>query len=132
MKRNEFLRQVRLEIDAIKKYATEKEIARLSKENFNANFINTCIYGLMAGDCFNERANELVKKCATGLGPSLSTKIPEENTFLKRPRSGIKGGSPIFSKLELHLMLNSRSENNSYNHLIIDYIKSERTELVLI
>jgi hypothetical protein len=50
------------ETDKLKVYFTKKEIEKLNEEEFHPDYIDTCIYGLMTGDCRSERAVEFIDK----------------------------------------------------------------------
>jgi hypothetical protein len=52
------------EAKRLKKHATPEELAKLSFKKLNGENFDTCIYGQITGNCFSERANELILKCA--------------------------------------------------------------------
>jgi len=56
--------EVAQEAENIKKYATPEEIDRLNFDTLNPTIMDECIYGQMTGDCFAERACNLIQKCA--------------------------------------------------------------------
>ncbi len=56
--------QVKLEAAALKQHATPSELANLDFNRFNANRTSQCIYGQMTGNCYSNRANELIVQCA--------------------------------------------------------------------
>lgn len=58
--REQFLADVRHEIDSLKANATPSEIAKLDIYNFNFNSPRNCIYGQMTGRCSTFRAKELM------------------------------------------------------------------------
>lgn len=64
----EVITLVQLELSKIKKNATSIEWNRLiqAAENFQifGNSLTNCVYGTLAGDCFNSRAVVLIKECA--------------------------------------------------------------------
>jgi hypothetical protein len=50
------------EATSIKKLALKRELKKLDFCNLAADDYQNCIYGQMTGDCFNERAYELIRK----------------------------------------------------------------------
>ena len=50
------------EATSIKKLALKRELKKLDFCNLHADDYQNCIYGQMTGDCFNERAYELIRK----------------------------------------------------------------------
>ena len=60
--KKEFLKDVKHEIDMLKKYGTKEELDRLNFSTFNPNMVIDCIYGQMTGSCMSSRAKELMDK----------------------------------------------------------------------
>lgn len=60
--KEQFLQDVRTEVEALKANATQEEIAKLNFETFNPMKMDRCIYGQMTGSCENKRAKELMDK----------------------------------------------------------------------
>lgn len=54
---------VRKEAEALRVHATKEERGRLDIDDFDPQVGNGCIYGLIAGDCFSERAANLIELC---------------------------------------------------------------------
>ena len=54
---------VRKEAEALKVHATKEELGKLRIRVLMPDNPNKCIYGLMCGDCYNERAEFLKNKC---------------------------------------------------------------------
>lgn len=52
------------EAKLIKQYATAAEISKLDVFQLDHQDPDYCIYGQMTGNCFNQRANELLHLCA--------------------------------------------------------------------
>lgn len=68
IKKESFLKAVKKELQNIKKYATSLEISKLIngiKRSGLHNYKDRCVYGLMTGNCDNDRGCELVEKCAS-------------------------------------------------------------------
>jgi len=59
----QFLEEVAKEAEAIKQKATKREIDRLSFRRLCPAKTDTCIYGMMTGDCYSQRAAELIIAC---------------------------------------------------------------------
>lgn len=59
----QFLEDVRKEVDAVKLNATPNEIARLEFKKLEPTSFTRCIYGQMTGDCQSLRASELILLC---------------------------------------------------------------------
>lgn len=55
------------ELRNIKKYATNEEVGKLLVhiDELDGNQSAKCVYGLMTGSCFSDRAEELIDKCAS-------------------------------------------------------------------
>jgi hypothetical protein len=54
-----------IEATNLKKYATAEEINELDIEELDPDHTSRCIYGLMTGYCYSDRANELILQCCT-------------------------------------------------------------------
>ena len=100
-----FRKYVLQEIEGIKKYATQQERDKLDIKFFNPKYKDACIYGLMTGNCYNDRAVELIKLCAQY--SYAVNNIGEEYKLLKvMPRTGFfyyGNFSPRYSLLELYI-----------------------------
>lgn len=56
-------KEIKQEADNIRKFATKEEISRLNFRDLIPVHSESCIYGLMTGDCNSKRATELIEKC---------------------------------------------------------------------
>lgn len=65
MKLLTIINHARKELRNIKREATPEELGELLVHINDLDGINTtkCVYGLMTGDCYSERAIHLIKKC---------------------------------------------------------------------
>src|SRR5688500_3157974 len=54
---------VRKEAEALRVHATKEERARLNLEDMRPTNISSCYYGLMTGNCYSQRAAELIHSC---------------------------------------------------------------------
>lgn len=59
-KKQQFLKDVMHEINALKQNATQKEISNLNFDEFNPRTPSDCIYGQLSGDCSSQRAKSLM------------------------------------------------------------------------
>lgn len=142
--KEQFLKDVRTEINNIKKYATKAEINRLDFENLNPDSKYKCIYGQMTGICTSPRASELIfKSCARYISPGDDYIKTDSFIKLKSQINGktipdIKNNKQFlntrrefgeiqhFSSLESYIMLPKAKNKN-----IISYLKGETKKLVL-
>lgn len=113
------------EAGKLKIFATEKELSHLSFEKLNPDNQKTCIYGQITGDCFSNRASELILKCAERIYeksiyyPELNG-APKKDILEFRFHSLYKCWSPIevfICKLE--------NRNSGNNKKLIQFLKSE-------
>lgn len=54
---------VRKEAEALRVHATKEEKGKLTMRLLNPSDYSSCIYGLMCGDCYNDRAELLKTTC---------------------------------------------------------------------
>lgn len=57
---------------ALREHSTMEEKEALSIEELVPSRLHSCIYGLMTGHCYNERASLLLEKCAQPYSESLN------------------------------------------------------------
>lgn len=117
MKKADFLLEVMAELDNIKAKATKEEIGRLNLESFNPNSPTKCIYGLMTGECFSNRAKELTPKTYDSIGWG--------NSFGRQQFT--KGNMECFTALEKYLYMVKEATHAK----IIDYLKGSTSVLEL-
>lgn len=142
MTKKELIRLSRHEVIQLKKHATREELNRLDKDIFSPTKSDTCIYGLMTGDCYNDRSLELQKKsikedigfnsvigyikykrmkeCLNSYGIG----IESYNNSINKPINEDAIISRYFTPLEFYI-------SYSNNHNIIKYLKGEEKRLVL-
>lgn len=97
-----FRKYVLQEIEGIKKHATQEERDKLDIEFFNPEYKNSCIYGLMTGNCNNERGIELIRLC-TQYSYAVDN-IGEVYVLLQvKPRSRFEELKVRYSLLELYI-----------------------------
>lgn len=108
---------VKKEAEALRVHATGEERAELDMELLDPNHTCKCVYGLMCGECDNDRAIELIEHCA----PTLF-KLDGDNIIPSDRSSIVNRWSPI----ELYI---KQDEANNAN--LIAYLKGETDTLEL-
>jgi hypothetical protein len=109
MERKVFNEMVSKEINHLRTHATAEEKSKLDFISFDYQDHEHCIYGQMTGDCFSDRAKELMPKTYTSASIGFFNK--GEN----------------FTALEKYLFM-----VNSKKHLeIINYIKGDSQILLI-
>ncbi len=109
--------EVLAEAAKLRQYATAEERSRLNNL-LNPLDANRCIYGLMTGSCYSERANVLLRLCAVPYSVDLTEYI--------RPYREWSSGQSIrsFSAIEYYT---AQFENP--NLALIEYLRGDRNEL---
>lgn len=113
MSREELKRLVIEEATNLKEYATKKELERLDFNYLDPNTPHRCIYGQITGNCFNERAIELLNKCTNPYSRGLF--LPSKSTELDFDTI-----SRDFSPIELYISLGL-----SNKRILIDFLKGD-------
>jgi len=110
---------VKDEAEKLKKYATPKERGCLSFEKLSGLNASHCIYGQMTGDCFSERATELLNKCAKPYSSQLfGYARTSSSTFIQN--------RAFFSPIEVYINLIGAKRN-----YLIDFLKGKSKTLNL-
>lgn len=108
------------ELFLLKQHATSEEISCLSEIEIDPENAERCIYGAMTGDCFSERAHELLSKCAKPYSKNLSkftpTKMGVEKWIKIREIN-----ETFFSPIEYYIY--QREENIPF---LTDYLLGKR------
>lgn len=119
------------EATKLKASITSSELLRLNIESLDPTSYKTCIYGQMTGDCFNERATELIESCCEKLitgeiggevTPVKEAKISDE--FARNTDDGDVKWSPI----ELFIA-QVKNTNNGNNARLVAFLKGETETL---
>lgn len=118
MKKSEFLVLVQNELDTIKAKATKEEIEQLSMSRFDYSKPEKCIYGLMTGNCYSDRAKELYPKQYSNIEIH---PYNGENYFPFKKQSYSKKGDVKFTPLEKYLYM----VNAPQHEKIIQYLRNE-------
>lgn len=133
---DQFLQDVRAEVESLKNNATKEEINNLDFDIFNPESQYNCIYGQMTGRCSSERAKELMDLgCVrVAVGDIFAYTKKELPSILKKINGPYNGqmwtdGYRNFnhlSMIETYILLNNSKPKN-----IIDYLKGKTEKLVL-
>jgi hypothetical protein len=140
----QFLKDVRAEACAIRKHAMPGEIARLSFNNLDPEDQKLCIYGQMTGNCFSQRAAEIIFACCPRYFNSENFRrfTPRTSDYAIKAANGSKidgvndsfglyidrdkWSSFHFSAVEMYIMM-----DGAKNAELIAYLKGETDTLEL-
>lgn len=142
--KEEFLQDIRDEIEALKLNATQHERDRLNPLLFNPMRQDNCIYGQMTGWCTNKRAHDLIlKSCKRVFYRKSINDSPLCNLQRNTISTALKklNGEPTqkqldhynrddyyLSALEGYIML---KETKKFHRGILSYIKGTSGTLIL-
>ncbi|MEK6879624.1 MAG: hypothetical protein AABY22_08460 [Nanoarchaeota archaeon] len=120
------------EANNLKKYAAKIEIERLDFEILNPSSYSKCIYGQLTGDCFSQRAENLIKSCCTKIYKNSYTvgslsnlkEIHDDIETIKRDMFYNSHWSPI--EVFIYKPANQKNGNNEQ---LVKFIKGEIPEL---
>ena len=118
---------VKIEAKNLREFLTSEEKERLIFENLNPRSSENCIYGLISGSCWSQRADELITKCCTRVyetGPGLGSGKVNGKPYITGHRSG---NYKYFSPIEMLIV----SENKTNNKNLLNYIKGVTDRLKL-
>ena len=114
------------------------EIKNLDFDKLDPQSSLSCIYGQMAGNCYNSRARNLIYKCAIRVyksnpkagGSSLFKKLklngkPDTDAGRGRGDGGISALSPI----EVFIEKNNVAHKPDNNKILIDYLQGKTNRL---
>lgn len=122
--KKQFLKDVKYEIDNLKKHATDTEKSRLNFYAFDPEGVRDCIYGQMTGDCKSHRASELIGLCCRrvvvnyGKLDSFETILPVVNgKFDKDSFNSNRGELLYLSSLEGYIFAEEAKNEDVINYL---------------
>lgn len=122
------LQLVSKEAKSLKKYAYKKELKKLNFKNFSSSNIFKCIYGQMTGDCFSDRASELIYKCAARIYKSGEDeeKVSAGVTLNGKPPQKGRGfySRNFWSPIEVFVDIDKNRKNGN-NEMLIKFLKNE-------
>ena len=116
------------EAKKLKQHATKEELQNLSFSLLDPATSDNCIYGMMTGNCFNERATQLLNMCAKPYANDIFLD-EETDTFTPAARQSMvftSKGRKVFSPIEVYIMQRKAKQRN-----LIDYLKGETDTLEL-
>lgn len=125
---------VKKEAEALQMHATSEERERLCFELLDYSDKRRCVYGLMTGDCFSERAAELINTCAITHFDLLPESVDEISGYIvDKPedfidkRTSASVFSPYtFSAIEAYICLPEAKDAN-----LIAFLRGETNDLDL-
>jgi len=118
------------EATKLKKEATKQELDNLCVDlnKLDPNHIEKCIYGQMCGDCFSERANQLIVQCAERVYnvPEYVTNNPIANSVLNGKPKSVAQRHEYFSPIEVYIFV---SKSDKGKQALLNYLKGIRKTL---
>ncbi len=129
---------VKKEAAKIKKFATKDEIESLNFGRLNPDNVQACIYGQMTGNCYSERANELIVKCAERVYSGALPNTTQRAVSYKEAKLSTLNGKPYnvsfrrdsyHSPIEVYISINQNHANKLKD--LVNYLKGETKKLVI-
>jgi hypothetical protein len=113
---------VREEARNLREKATREELENLDFKNLYPCSITECIYGMMTGDCYSDRATSLIKQCCSKVIEGGSISYCEE--IIGSPLEYSRGA--FWSPIEKYI-----TEDEANSKGLISYLKGETETLDL-
>ncbi|MEK6880343.1 MAG: hypothetical protein AABY22_12075 [Nanoarchaeota archaeon] len=115
------------EAKKLKKNAKNYEIKKLNFERLDTQHVTKCVYGQMTGDCFSDRATELIEgSCKRVIKCAPDGEI--DGTLNGSPKESNR--SRYWSPIEVFID-RERNKKNGNNKRLVAYLKGETKELIL-
>jgi hypothetical protein len=115
---NELKLKVIDEATKLKSWATQKELEKLNFNLLTPCNKNSCVYGQMTGNCFNERATELLNCCAIPYSSDTEDYIRTRvKSFNSKNRTDWRNYAWVFSAIEFYITQVKAKNNNLINYL---------------
>lgn len=121
------------EAEGLRVHATSEELGHLEAALLRPTDARYCIYGLMCnGDCYSQRAAELIDKCAISHFDMLPDTVEELDAFITdKPKDFLatridQMSNKIYSAIEAYIQL-----PGSKNANLIAYLRGETETLEL-
>lgn len=129
---NNVKKLVAQEAKALRKNDTKQELDRLDFRTLEPSNITLCIYGQITGNCFSDRANDLIFNCAKrvyNVGKGYfnildSAKLNGKPVKIKNESRQ----SRYFSPIEYFIAQKGPYQKEN-NEILVDYLKGERKDL---
>lgn len=118
---------VKEEARNLKKFATKEEINKLGVRALDPESKYSCVYGLMTGNCFSERAVELIEKSCKRVynkGRLNGVEDAKVNGSPKNKDRNEYGPCKYYSPIEVFIYQYENRENGN-NERLIKYLKGE-------
>lgn len=128
----ELLKQVLIEATNLREAITDVERGRLDYSNLITSHIDSCIYGLISGNCFSERARELILKCCK------KVLVPEQGEFERVEDCVLSKDNPTeldkkyldrefnyYSPIEKYIMVLDANDDDDKLIQLINYLKKQ-------
>lgn len=126
--KKELIKLVKSEAELLKIHATISEKKRLKYTRIVPMLSHRCIYGLLTGDCFSQRATDLLKLCAV---PYSSKVRSSHHSFylIDTNEKFMDGEFRWFSPIEFGIV---EFKEQGWARKIVDFIlgKSDQLELI--
>ncbi len=104
----------------LRKHATKKEKDKLDYYWLKSRDPSGCVYGQMTGNCWSERAAQLIKKCAVAYTISLNAyNSPKSKKITRGCVFGCDHSPDTFTAIEYYI-----SQPNAKIETLINLIKS--------
>lgn len=122
---------VKKEARNLRKYATEDERLELNFDDLDPDSPFRCVYGLMTGNCFSERADQLIKQCAERVYNKEGDGV--RGFPLNGKPTGGRGGSSIafadyYSPIEVFILQENEAQTAN-NKRLLAYLRGETKTL---
>ncbi len=116
------------EATKLKSCATQEELEMLSFGRLKPDDKNKCIYGQMTGNCFSERATELLSCCAVPYSGDVDVYIrTRAKSFNDKNRADVlEEFNLVFSAIEFYI-----THRNAQNNNLINYLKGDKETLTI-
>lgn len=128
------------EATSIKKLALKRELKNLDFCNLDADDYQNCIYGQMTGDCFNERAYELIiKSCPSVINNNINYEVfkgelldlkehAKDNGINKISEFDETFRTSFYSPIEVFIT-RKRNKKNGNNAKLVAFLRGETDTL---
>lgn len=108
---------------------TDKERNNLSYDLLSTSSSSQCIYGLISGNCYNDRATQLMRRSKIELHPYLSHDRVKESSESNKMEDILKSGNSrrnfqFFSPIETMITF-----DDLLNKKLVSYLKKESDDL---
>lgn len=114
------------EATKLKTCATKEELKRLDFRTFAPDKKQYCIYGQLTGNCFSDRALELLNCCAIPYSCRITSYQRTRAKFNENNRKNNDSDNWVFSAIEYYICRNGARNSN-----LLSFLKGKRKTLTL-